>query len=91
MSGRFNPPLPTQSLHVEGNRGGSYITLTETSIGMVRLEVGETCVITVNQEISVAGLAAVLTYCKDRGFQQIIDEYLARGGGQPAISVEHDL
>lgn len=85
----------------DGNRGGSFVRLSKVwnddfraaKEGMVRLEVGETCIVTVQQDISVAGLAAILTRCKDVGFQKIVDEYLAtpNAGGCPRISVEHDL
>lgn len=87
------PKLPTlpYSSEVQGNRGGSYIRITPIAEGMVHLEVGETCVVTVQQDISVAALAAILTFASDRGFQKIVDEYLSGGGGSPAISVEHDL
>lgn len=50
-------------VEVEGNKGGSYVRLMKASAeGMVHLEVGESCVVTVQQEISVAALAIVLTY-----------------------------
>ena len=78
-------------LNVEGNRGGSYVTLTELPDGMVHLQVGETCVHTVDQKISVAALAAILTWARVRGFQEICDEYFAGGGGSPKVNVEHDL
>ncbi len=82
-----------------GNRGGSYVRLAKVyrhdfktvKEGIVHLEVGETCVVTVDREISVAGLAAVLTYAKEIGFQKMVDDYCAIGGGIPVISVDHDL
>jgi hypothetical protein len=82
---------PATSFEVQGNRGGSYVRITSIDNGMVHLEVGETCVVTVDQEISVAALAAVLTSAKDNDFQNVVDEYLSRGGGSPEIRVEHDL
>lgn len=75
----------------EGNRGGSFVAITGTTEGMVLLEVGESCVNTVCQEISVAALAAILTAAKDKGFQQVVDDYLALGGGQPVIHVHKDV
>lgn len=75
----------------DGNNGGSYVTIRQTGTeGMVQLEVGETCVVTVDQRISVAALAAILTQAKDDGFQNVVDRYLQRGGGQPVISVSAD-
>jgi len=69
------PKIP-QSIHVEGNNGGSYIQIEETETeGMVRLEVGETCVVTIDREISVCALAAILTWCKDYGFEEILRDY----------------
>lgn len=79
-----------RTLEVEGNNGGSYVRVTEVREGMVRLEVGETCVVTVDQEISVAALAAILTHARDRGFQAVLDEYCGRGGGTPALRVDED-
>lgn len=85
----------------EGNRGGSIVRLEKVyekdfktvKEGMVRLTVGETCVYTVKQEVSVAGLAVVLTYAKDQGFQKMIDAYMQTPGalGSPEISIDHDL
>lgn len=83
------------TLTVEGNNGGSFVTLDKGGMppGMVRLKVGETCVYTVDQEISVVALAAILTWCKDRGFQKIVDEYYAQNGGPVAdgVHVERDI
>lgn len=77
---------------VEGNRGGSYILLSTENMpeGMVHLEVGETCIHTVDMDISVAALAIVLTVAKDTGFQKIVDEYCRLPQGVPEIRVEHD-
>ena len=85
----------------DGNRGGSFVRLEKVyekdfktvKEGMVRLSVGETCIRTVRQEVSVAGLAAVLTYAKDQGFQNMIDAYFQTPGaaGSPVISIDHDL
>lgn len=86
-------------IEIEGSRGGSFVRLQKAwddkgriIDGMARLEVGETCVVTVQQEISIAALAIVLTAAKDRGFQKVVDEYLATpaGSGCPAIRVEAD-
>lgn len=83
--------LRADELLVEGSNGGSYVRLRQTGTeGMVELEVGETCVVTVSQHISTAALAAILTCSKDEGFQNVVDRYLSRGGGQPFISVDMD-
>jgi hypothetical protein len=58
---------------------------------MVHLQVGETCIRTIDQQISVVALAAILTAAKDRGFQTVVDEYIGYSGGTPVMSVEHDL
>ena len=58
---------------------------------MKAIAVGETCVHTVDQEISVVALAAILTWAKDRGFQAICDEYYESGYGTPPVSTERDL
>lgn len=88
-----------RTLEVEGNNGGSYVRITEVREGIVRLRVGEgivhlrvgeTCVVAVDQEISVAALAAVLTWARDRGFQATLDEYAAHGGGSPYLRVDVD-
>lgn len=89
---RSKDPSFRDACFAEGNRGGSFIELEKTSVeGMLHLCVGETCVITVNQAVSVAGLAAILTYAKDRGFQKVVDEYLETAGGSPVISVDYDM
>ena len=82
---------PPRSIEVSGNRGGSFVHIEDAGGGMIHLAVGETCVSTVDQKISVAALAAVLTWCRDEGFQKIVDQYVGRGGGVPEISVDHDL
>lgn len=82
------PPRLLQDISVEGNNGGSYVRIEELEAdGMVRLEVGETCVVTIDQEISVCALAAVLTWAKDLGFEEVLREY-ERGG--TFFSVEKD-
>ena len=80
-------------IEVQGNHGGSFILLTETTEGMVHLEIGETCVRTVDCDISVCALAIILTVAKDRGFQSIVDEYLASTGGRgsPEVRVDRDI
>lgn len=70
----------------EGNNGGSFITLDDTGKdGVVRLRVGNHCVITVDQEISVVALAQVLTSAKDRGFAAIMKEAVPEWGYGDAI------
>ena len=65
----------------DGNNGGSFVTLDETGRdGVVRLRVGNHCVITVDQEISVVALAQVLTFAKDRGFKEILTEAFPEWG-----------
>lgn len=65
----------------EGNNGGSFVTLDETGKdGVVRLRVGNHCVQTVDQEISVVALAQVLTWAKDRGFRNIMKDAIPEWG-----------
>lgn len=60
----------------EGNNGGSFIEIDATEKeGIIRLRVGETCVMAVDQEISVVGLAAVLAWAKREGFEKIAQEW----------------
>lgn len=73
---------------IEGNNGGSYIELEHTLDdkgkpieGMLHLEVGETCIVTVDQSISVAAFACILTQCKSVGFQKMLDDYLRTPNG----------
>lgn len=65
-------------IHAEGNSGGSYISMEDIGDGKVALDVGETCVQTVRQEVSVVDLAVILTWAKDYGFQKILDEYYGK-------------
>lgn len=72
----------------QGNKGGSYVRIQQSLDrkfkpveGMVHLTVGESCVVTVQQDISVAGLAMVLSACRDEGFQNVVDRYLNSPGG----------
>lgn len=65
-----------QSCSVDGNNGGSYVTMRDDGReGFVYLEVGETCVRTVQAEISVVALAAILTWAEEYGFEKILEEY----------------
>lgn len=83
-------PYPEpRSIEVTGNNGGSYVRLTEVGRGMAEIEVGETCVVTVNQKISVSALAAILTSAKDKGFQSILDDYSNRGGTAFKVDEDH--
>ena len=83
--------FPADSLEVEGNNGGSYIRLGRADQdGFCTLEVGETCIRTISCTISVVALAAILTQCKDDGFQTILDRYHAQGGGSPAFTPDAD-
>ena len=78
--------MHSESVKMEGSNGGSYIDISDAAEkGVVHLEVGETCVCTVDQEIGVAALAQILTWAKDYGFQKILDEYQANGGGSPSL------
>ncbi|MFT4056884.1 MAG: hypothetical protein QM681_20430 [Novosphingobium sp.] len=57
----------------EGNNGGSFVTISETDRDdVVRLRVGNHCVITIDQEIGVVALAQILTSAKDQGFEAIL-------------------
>lgn len=72
------PPPRSISLLVEGNKGGSYIQIDEIQEGIIRLQVGESCVHTIDTEISVVALAAILTAVHDgsggRGFVEFLRE-----------------
>lgn len=92
--------VPSRDVSFEGNRGGSYIRVHDAYDkkgrpieGMMHLEVGETCVRTIDQDISVAGLAMILTAAKDHGLQATVDDYLGTSGamGSPVVSIDHDL
>lgn len=77
---RYNRYTDPQSCHVEGNNGGSYVRLVESNKpGHCLLEVGESCVTTIDEEIPVALLACVLTVCKDEGFLAVLHRY-SNGG-----------
>lgn len=83
-----------RQLEVQGGNGGSYVRIEEAANeGMIHLQVGETCVITVNQFISVRALAVILTRAKDVGFEKLIDEYcLSPGGGGVAnVPIDQDM
>lgn len=57
----------------EGNNGGSFVSIDETGRdGVVRLRVGNHCVITIDQEIGVVALAQILTSAKDQGFEKLL-------------------
>ncbi len=82
---------PLESIEVEGNNGGSYVRLGRAEQdGFCTLEVGETCVRTICCTISVVALAALLTQCKDDGFQSVLDRYFAQGGVSPRITPDAD-
>lgn len=80
------------SLEVTSARGGSYVRISPTGEdGMIELTVGESCVNTVRTTLSVSGLAVILTAARDKGFQKVVDEYLAQGGGHPTIDAHREL
>ena len=74
---------------IEGNNGGSYVEITNLGKGMCHLEVGETCVTTMDMPMSVSALAIILTSAKDYGFQRILDEYADRGGSHFQVDRDH--
>lgn len=60
---------------IEGNKGGDYVQITETDReGVVHLEVGQCCVVTIDEEVSVMTLASILTIAKDKGFEAVLRE-----------------
>jgi hypothetical protein len=76
-----------QEFNGESIRGGSLIRVRHALDdkfnpipGMAHLEVGETCIYTVNQDISIQGLACLLTYCRDIGFEKVLSDYLVSPG-----------
>lgn len=72
MAKRYEPPT---SFEVQGARGGSFVRLSRTdNEERVHVEVGHSCVITVNQEIPVTWLAAVLTHAKYIGFSSAMGD-----------------
>lgn len=57
----------------EGNNGGSFVTIDPTDReDVVKLRVGNHCVITIDQEIGIVALAQILTFAKDKGFDGIL-------------------
>ena len=72
MPRKAHPPI--RAIEVEGNNGGSYVRIEEVREGVVELSVGETCVTTVKQEISVVALAGILTRARDIGFRKMLQE-----------------
>lgn len=85
--------FPLDSIEVEGNNGGSYVRLGRAEQeGFCTLEVGETCIGTVSCTMSVVALAAILTQCKDEGFQTVLDRYAASAasGGSPSFTPDAD-
>jgi hypothetical protein len=88
MSKRFKH---SECLEVQGNNGGSYIRLTQANQdGFCHLEVGETCVRTIDCVVSVSALAAILTLCNDTGFDPLLEQYARRGGGSPEFKASVD-
>ncbi len=64
--------MRAKEMTIEGNKGGSYITITQTDReDVVRLEVGHDCVTRIDQEINVWALAAILSEAKDRGLRTV--------------------
>lgn len=62
-------------IEVEGARGGSFVRIDKTDReGIVDIEVGHSCVITVRHELPVTWLAALLTHAKDIGFENAMGD-----------------
>ena len=58
-------------VEVEGANGGSFVFLEESQRkGFCRVRVGHSCVITVDQDVPVTWLAAILTRAKDAGLKE---------------------
>lgn len=67
--------IPTY-VNVEGARGGSYVHLEQSEReGYCRVEVGHSCVVTVDCELPVTWLAAILTNAKDVGFRSAMGDF----------------
>lgn len=80
-----------RQLEVQGGNGGSFVAIEEESDeGMVRLRVGETCVVTIDRRISVRALAVILTRAKDIGFEKLINDYCHSPGGGGVANVPLD-
>ncbi len=76
--------LVKTGLVVEGNNGGSFVSIDPTdSEGVIRLRVGHDCVIRIDTEISVFALAAILGRARDIGFRKMIEDEYADQGGIP--------
>lgn len=62
-------------VEVEGARGGSFVALSKhENPGWCYLEVGHSCVGTVQAGLPVTWLAAVLTRAKDRGWLEAMGD-----------------
>jgi hypothetical protein len=75
---RFNfprkRPFVPEHIEVICDRQESYIRIETTETpGVVRLQVGDRCIRTINQEINVAVLATILTQAKDIGFRAMLE------------------
>ena len=83
----------------EGNKGGSIVRIQrvhrkvgktwEKAEGIVHLTIGDTCLFTIDQDISVAALAAILTWTKDQGFEAILKKHCGRDG-VPLFRIDQD-
>lgn len=81
-----------RSFQAEGNNGGSYVRLTEIGEGMLHLEVGETCIRTIDQQISVTGLACILSRAKELGLEAMLNDYLrCARGSNTSIQMDSDI
>ncbi len=60
---------------LEGANGGSFVEIEETETeGQCHIRVGHSCVVTVNCELPVTWLAAILTHAKNIGFENAMGE-----------------
>lgn len=59
---RYKKTVQVKEFSVEGNNGGDYLTIAETDTeGIVRLEVGQCCVVIADTQMPVMLLTALFT------------------------------
>lgn len=67
---------PTKEVYIEGNKGGDYLKITPLEGNLLRLEVGNCCVITVRHIVPVEFLTILLTEATMyKDIKEIITEY----------------
>lgn len=81
-----------RDIEFQSNKGGSYVRFVDKGAGNLIVDVGESCVVTWNdQPLTVRALAAILTHAKDLGLEKFINEYQRGAGGVAPIPIEKDV